>query len=178
MLQLKTILITTLVLLCTAFSSFPAMTAKPYKYSKEDLQRFKEAYSAKECKLVNDPKSPCNKGKEPFRDFLKKFNTSKIFRMSRLKPVAEPSRDNSTTDIKTMKFALCHDDGTFKQFPLITTGENDYSISSFFDVSADHVRYNVFLKPEPWEDGGGGNALIAVFRRINGLWYCTFAISF
>lgn len=117
-------------------------------------------------RLVTSPNAACNRGEEPFSKFLEKFNSSVLFRASRLRKAPEEN-DNQYDMLQT----LCSPKEIGKRpEPIIESGDTQYTVSSFWDVRADSVLYTTILKPDG--DCDGGLITTAWFRRIDGKWYC------
>lgn len=60
-------------------------------------------YDAKSNKMVQNVKSSCNQGSEPFYKFLKKFKSSESFRKSRCKADVVEFFEYINDDFKTYK---------------------------------------------------------------------------
>lgn len=123
-------------------------------------------YDARACREAMSPSSACNKGSEPFSVFLKKFNKSKIFRRSRLR--VDPSEENSRMSGLRM---LCMPYPVGSYFPIIKPLNTKFDVATFHNVTKDRVEYR---RSEKSPYGDGGSTTYAIFKRIDGKWYCVF----
>ncbi len=118
----------------------------------------KAKYDAKSNRMVQNVKSSCNQGSEPFYKFLKKFKSSESFRKSRCK-----------IDYELFEY-ICAD---FKICKLKREWNSEIdcyieTTSSFYNVSKNVVCY--YSSSDSCEDGG---ETFYKFKRINGKWYLT-----
>lgn len=119
-------------------------------------------YIAKNTKIVNARKSPCNKGKEAFIDFIKKFRTNDSFRHSRLRFENEEETELFIENIEPYMFLV-------KAFKNNT--KCDKSFGTWFNVHADEVCFRYEDEDVCNEDGG--LSISIRFQRFNGKWFCT-----
>lgn len=144
------------LLMAVAFSA----VAQDYDFSFTNNAR----YNAKSNRLVQNVKSSCNQGSEPFYKFLKKFKSSESFRKSRCKV-----SDNFIADVDCFCENFTEE---FKPHKLKRKKlqEDCYleTTASFYNVSKNVVCF--FLTGENCESGGSSYYR---FKRINGKWYLT-----
>lgn len=167
----KTLSILLATFLSVMLPSVVSAAALPEEPEEEEavitLPEFTDSYDAKACAAVRNPASPCNKGAEPFCQFLKKFNSSKQFRASRI--IAE----------EYLKRALLTVYPGHKTISPITTSrpskKNDYDLSTWTLVEADSVWYIAGYMP-PFDDDDVGISARWHFERKNGKWYLTWGI--
>lgn len=131
-----------------------------------ELNPDKITYSPKSCALIKNPGAACNKGKEPFSSFIKRFTASKTFRNTRIK-VTPLSYSSSEKELKQNLENI-----EPVAFPI---GRKKGELGTFYNVSADMVCYRFEEFPDEIdpESECGGFSLSYCFQRIGGLWFLT-----
>lgn len=142
-----------------------------------------ESVQERDCKMVNDPKAPCNQGDEPFSEFLARFCTDRDFQRTRL--VEEGFLENVDEDGDTEKpwidpcLEYIWSFGPL-EFPVGCKKETcTETFGTWYGVGADQALYMSSIsydcdpdhpEEEAW-DGGGSD--FWVFERKGGKWYLT-----
>lgn len=136
---------------------FVAFVAVSLKASDEDAS----LYDAHSCKMVNNYKSACNQGTEPFYKFFKKFKTSKSFRKQR----TIFCNENQSWDEECVHPSLldCLDGRKYETYRW-----KDECCATWANVSKNKVTYQSGY----FGDGDdSGWSFIVTFKRIKGKWY-------
>lgn len=121
---------------------------------------------------VNSPKSPCNKGSEPFVNFIKRFRSDSAFRKDRLynKPQSVEDEEYTESYLKNLLYVL-------NNIKSSNTADLHY-YASWFGVTAEQVCLTANF--EYLEDGdyASGSSMFYLFKRIDGRWYLCDFIAF
>lgn len=124
--------------------------------------------------------APCNKGKEKFNAFLKRFGTDSKFRMDRLMPATAMSE--IIPDYRGLECAVkAMDEMGFMPFrghsdrlpeDIAEESCNEYSsFGCFYRINRDSVVYSCWeCLPDTGEDNGSA---VVLFERLDGKWYLT-----
>lgn len=133
------------------------------------------------------PDAPCNKGSEPFNNFVSRFNTDPKFRQQRCEVITETSQQEiRKTPLWNPQMHTSFNQMTVnaldecKLLPL--EGQGQYSVNAdgekVYDIvgewyypSANRVIYS------GWNTRGmeeySNNSVILLFERVGGKWFCT-----
>lgn len=121
-------------------------------------------YSTKWSQVVSSDASPCNKGTEPFKVFVKKFRSDRTFCLSRIRVGGDWDAAARSMEYSDMKAN-----------PGKTTRCETY-FATYFGITADQVCFMSTYEDRCGEDGGGSG--FYRFRRIDGKWYLTDMVQF
>ncbi len=138
--------------------------------------KYTNRYLPKQTKMVNNPASPCNKGKEPFIKFLTRWNNDDTFRRKRMRFSEEYYGKDLIEFMQMFVEQLVNEKYKVVAHPLKRVG--DYDIyATFFGIDAKHVGFEE--RTEAWNDNVdlGGSQIRLCFERINGLWFLVEAIG-
>ena len=136
-------------------------------------------YQSKSCQAVTSATSACNKGAESFSSFIKRWNSSKTFRKTRVAVTANThSFSGATTKSAKKKEILEYLDMASGMLPLkvyksrISNDCKEYA--TWFGVTANRVgwKFSEDCSIDPESDFGGSDAVFG-FERIGGKWYLT-----
>jgi len=150
--------------------------ARTARSAKPVPKKYAMYYDSKACRAVASRSSACNKGKEPFYKFLAKFNTSRIFRMSRTKLDETSMLVRSAWGLwdENEYYDSGYEGRISPDLLIFEPGFYDTCVCTFKNVTADSVEFGEYDLPEPFDGGfGGGWSTHAKFQRIDGKWYCT-----
>lgn len=127
------------------------------------------------CVLKLTSSHPCNKGKEPFNEFLTKFNKDKKFRNSRYM-TTEYSTVVPNEEMLASTLKIFDEKGGFPirgyAKKMGYDAEYDYTIYNYgfwHYIDLDYIVYSSFFNNRKGEK----ISIILLFQRIDDLWYCT-----
>ena len=123
-------------------------------------------YVAANTTKINSRASACNKGTEPFIDFITKFRTNKTFRKSRIKLNEGDQYWNGELESWS---CLKAGKGTDRKY------QCKY-FNTWYNITADQVCLESQEEPLDPDSEWGGSSLFFRFKRIAGKWYLTGAV--